>query len=81
MVEIDGDFPSMIEYLERIGNKTDQIDYAYINDELNLLYVAVTRAIDTLGISACVMELIMHMQRLQKANKFKPLVSPSQRLC
>lgn len=81
VVEIDGDFPSMIEYLERIGNKTDQIDYAYINDELNLLYVAVTRAIDTLGISACVMELIMHMQRLQKANKFKPLVSPSQRLC
>lgn len=66
VVEIDGDFPSIIEYLENMGNSGGDIDYAYINDELNLLYVAVTRAIDALAISGCVMELILHMQRQQK---------------
>ncbi|MBP1428623.1 ATP-binding domain-containing protein, partial [Providencia rettgeri] len=55
-IEIDDDYVSLVEYIEKTPKQKQNL--IFINDELNLLYVAVTRATKALSVSMVIMEII-----------------------
>ncbi|MBO1915691.1 ATP-binding domain-containing protein [Providencia rettgeri] len=55
-IEIDDDYVSLVEYIEKTPKERQNL--IFINDELNLLYVAVTRATKALSVSMLIMEII-----------------------
>ncbi|WP_322958068.1 MULTISPECIES: UvrD-helicase domain-containing protein [Providencia] len=75
-IEIDDDYVSLVEYIEKTPKQKQNL--IFINDELNLLYVAVTRATKALSISMVIMEIILLIKKRKNKNIPIPIVTPTE---
>ncbi|HDT1688098.1 TPA: ATP-binding domain-containing protein, partial [Proteus mirabilis] len=75
-IEIDDDYVSLVEYIEKTPKQKQNL--IFINDELNLLYVAVTRATKALSVSMVIMEIISLIKYRKDKKRNIPIVTPEE---
>ncbi|MER5023141.1 hypothetical protein KDV81_22670, partial [Providencia stuartii] len=65
-----------VEYIVKTPKQKQNL--IFINDELNLLYVAVTRATKALSVSMVIMEIISLIKKRKNKNIPIPIVTPAE---